>query len=95
MRQGSIIGATAKAAKQVKHTVKEINDNIEHSTLGDIEVLASLKENLEKQENAQKGEYLFHLLKNAKRPLSEEGGRFSYTASTAIDPMPPHRSPWR
>ncbi|MBO6023764.1 MAG: S1 RNA-binding domain-containing protein, partial [Bacteroidales bacterium] len=48
--------AADKAAKQAKRTVKEINDNIEHSTLGDLEVLAGLKENLEKQEKAQKGE---------------------------------------
>ena len=45
-----------KAAKQAKRTVKQINDNIEHSTLGDLEVLAGLKENLEKQEKAQQGE---------------------------------------
>ena len=48
--------AAEKAAKQAKRTVKEINDNIERSTLGDLEVLAGLKENLEKQEKAQKGE---------------------------------------
>ena len=48
--------AAEKAAKQAKRTVKEINENIEHSTLGDLEVLAGLKENLEKQEKAQKGE---------------------------------------
>jgi len=36
--------------------VKEINDNIELSTLVDLEVLAGLKENHEKQEKAQKGE---------------------------------------
>ena len=46
--------AADKAAKQAKRTVKQINDNIEHSTLGDLEVLAGLKENLEKQEKAQK-----------------------------------------
>ena len=45
--------AADKAAKQAKRTVKQINDNIEHSTLGDLEVLAGLKENLEKQEKAQ------------------------------------------
>jgi hypothetical protein len=48
--------AADKAAKQVKRTVKQINDDMEHSTLGDLEVLAGLKENLEKQEKAQKGE---------------------------------------
>ena len=48
--------ASEKAAKQAKRTVKQINDNIEHSTLGDLEVLAGLKENLEKQEKAQQGE---------------------------------------
>ena len=48
--------AAEKAAKQAKRTVKQINDTIEHSTLGDLEVLAGLKENLEKQEKAQQGE---------------------------------------
>ena len=41
-----------KAAKQTKRAVKQINDNVERSTLGDLEVLAGLKENLEKQEKA-------------------------------------------
>ena len=45
-----------KVAKQTKRTVKQINDNIEHSTLGDLGVLAGLKENLEKQEKAAKEE---------------------------------------
>jgi small subunit ribosomal protein S1 len=45
--------AAEKAVKQTKRAVKQINDTIEHSTLGDLEVLAGLKENLEKQEKAQ------------------------------------------
>ena len=45
-----------KAAKQAKRAVKQINETIEHSTLGDLEVLAGLKENLEKQEQAAKEE---------------------------------------
>ena len=45
-----------KAAKQAKRAVKQINENIEHSTLGDLEVLAGLKENLAKQEAAAKDE---------------------------------------
>ena len=45
--------AADKAAKQAKRTVKQINDNIEHSTLGDLDILAGLKENLEKQEQGQ------------------------------------------
>ena len=44
--------AAEKAAKQTKRAVKQINETIEHSTLGDLEVLAGLKENLEKQEKA-------------------------------------------
>ena len=48
--------AADKAAKQAKRAVKQINDTIEHSTLGDLEVLAGLKENLEKQEAAAKDE---------------------------------------
>ena len=48
--------AADKAAKQAKRTVKQINDNIEHSTLGDLDILAGLKENLEKQEQAQAGD---------------------------------------
>ena len=45
--------AAEKAAKQTKRTVKQINDTIEHSTLGDLEVLAGLKEDLQKQEKAK------------------------------------------
>ena len=48
--------AVDKAAKQAKRAVKQINETIEHSTLGDLEVLAGLKENLEKQEAAAKDE---------------------------------------
>ena len=48
--------AAEKAAKQTKRTVKQINDTIEHSTLGDLEVLAGLKENLERQEKAAQEE---------------------------------------
>jgi len=42
--------AKDKAAKSTKRTMKQINDNIEHATLGDLEVLAELKEDLEKAE---------------------------------------------
>jgi len=42
--------AAEKAAKNTKRTVKEINDNIEHSTLGDLEALQNLKETLENGE---------------------------------------------
>ena len=48
--------AADKAAKQAKRAVKQINDTIEHSTLGDLDILAGLKENLEKQEAAAKDE---------------------------------------
>ena len=48
--------AADKAAKQAKRAVKQINENIEHSTLGDLDILAGLKENLEKQEAAAKDE---------------------------------------
>ena len=48
--------AAEKAAKQAKRTVKQINETVEHSTLGDLEVLAGLKEDLEKQEAAAKDE---------------------------------------
>ena len=43
--------AAEKAAKNTKRTVKEINDNIEHSTLGDLEELQKVKEALENGEN--------------------------------------------
>ena len=48
--------AADKAAKQAKRAVKQINDTIERSTLGDLDILAGLKENLEKEEQAAKGE---------------------------------------
>lgn len=39
-------------AKSSKRTVKQINENLERTTLGDLDVLAGLKENLEKEEKA-------------------------------------------
>jgi len=41
-------------AKTAKRTVKQINENLERTTLGDLDVLAGLKENLEKEEKAAK-----------------------------------------
>ena len=43
-----------KAAKNTKRAVKQINDNVERTTLGDLDVLATLKENLEKEEKGGK-----------------------------------------
>mgnify|MGYP003369591598 FL=1 len=45
-----------KAAKNTKRAVKQINDNVERTTLGDLDVLAALKENLEKEEKGGKAE---------------------------------------
>ncbi|MCR5037569.1 MAG: 30S ribosomal protein S1 [Bacteroidales bacterium] len=45
-----------KAAKNTKRAVKQINDNVERTTLGDLDVLAALKENLEKEEKSGKAE---------------------------------------
>ena len=41
-------------AKTTKRAVKIINENLERTTLGDLDVLADLKEDLEKQEQADK-----------------------------------------
>jgi len=41
-------------AKTAKRTVKQINENLERTTLGDLDVLAGLKEDLEKEEKAAK-----------------------------------------
>ena len=43
-----------KAAKNTKRAVKQINDNVERTTLGDLDVLATLKENLETEEKGGK-----------------------------------------
>ena len=43
-----------KAAKNTNRAVKQINDNVERTTLGDLDVLATLKENLEKEEKSGK-----------------------------------------
>lgn len=45
-----------KAAKSTKRAVKQINDNVERTTLGDLDVFAELKENFEKAEKEAKGE---------------------------------------
>ena len=39
-----------KAAKSTKRAVKQINDNVERTTLGDLDVFAELKEKMEAQE---------------------------------------------
>ena len=43
-----------KAQKNTKRAVKQINDNVERTTLGDLDVLATLKQNLEKEEKGGK-----------------------------------------
>lgn len=43
-----------KAQKNTKRAVKQINDSVEKTTLGDLDVLAALKENLEKEEKGNK-----------------------------------------
>ena len=52
-KESSAKSAEEKAAKQAKRAVKQINDTVEHSTLGDLEVLAGLKEKLEKDEKGE------------------------------------------
>ncbi len=42
--------AKEKAAKSTKRAVKQINDNVERTTLGDLDVFAELKEKIEAQE---------------------------------------------
>lgn len=42
--------AKDKAAKSTKRAVKQINDNVERTTLGDLDVFAELKEKMEAQE---------------------------------------------
>ena len=49
------VEAKDKAAKSTKRAVKQINDNVERTTLGDLDVFAELKEKMEAQE-ASKGE---------------------------------------
>ena len=43
------VEAKEKAAKSTKRTVKQINDNVERTTLGDLDVFAELKEKMEAQ----------------------------------------------
>ena len=43
----------AKKDRATKKTVKKINDNLEKTTLGDLSVLASLKEEIEKEEKGE------------------------------------------
>ncbi len=48
--------AKEKAAKSTKRAVKQINDNVERTTLGDLDVFAELKANFENAEKEAKGE---------------------------------------
>lgn len=52
-RQAETEGKTSEA-KTTKRAVKIINENLERTTLGDLDVLAGLKEDLEKEEKASK-----------------------------------------
>ncbi len=45
--------AKDKAAKSTKRAVKQINDNVERTTLGDLDVFAELKEKMEAQEKGE------------------------------------------
>ena len=45
--------AAEKAAKSTKRAVKQINDNVERTTLGDLDVFAELKEKMEAQEKGE------------------------------------------
>ena len=40
--------------KQTKHNVQKINEKMEKTTLGDLDVLANLKSDLEKEEKKNK-----------------------------------------
>ena len=44
------VEAKEKAAKSTKRAVKQINDNVERTTLGDLDVFAELREKIEAQE---------------------------------------------
>ena len=47
------VEAKDKAAKSTKRAVKQINDNVERTTLGDLDVFAELKEKMEAQEKGE------------------------------------------
>ena len=47
------VEAKEKAAKSTKRAVKQINDNVERTTLGDLDVFAELKEKMEAQEKGE------------------------------------------
>ena len=47
------VEAKEKAAKSTKRAVKQINDNVERTTLGDLDVFAELKEKMEAQSKGE------------------------------------------
>ena len=47
------VEAKEKAAKSTKRAVKQINDNVERTTLGDLDVFAELKEKMEAHEKGE------------------------------------------
>jgi small subunit ribosomal protein S1 len=55
-----------KEQRSTKRAVKKIQDNLEKTTLGDLEALASLKEDMEKQEKKAKAK------KKSDEPVKEE-----------------------
>ena len=64
--------AKDKAAKSTKRAVKQLNDTIEHATLGDLEVLAGLKEDLEKAEKKSSAKKASKKAAKTEEPKAEE-----------------------
>ncbi|MBP5189333.1 MAG: S1 RNA-binding domain-containing protein, partial [Bacteroidales bacterium] len=52
--EGRVDDSEAKKERATKKTVKKINDTLEKTTLGDLDVLANLKEELEKADEGDK-----------------------------------------
>jgi small subunit ribosomal protein S1 len=65
-------GKMKKEQHSTKHAVKKVQDNVEKTTLGDLEALVTLKTDMEKQEKQDKKEKLEKLDKKDKQEKLEK-----------------------
>jgi len=65
-------GKVKKEQRSTKQAVKKVQDNVEKTTLGDLEALVSLKTDMEIQEKKEKKEKLDKLEKKAKAEKAEK-----------------------
>jgi small subunit ribosomal protein S1 len=81
-------GKVKREQRSTKQAVKKVQDNVEKTTLGDLEALVSLKEDMEIQEKKEKKEKLEKLEKKAKAEKAEKDEKKSKAKKAEAEAEP-------